>query len=201
MKRPHKALLLAAGFGTRMQPFSRDLPKPLMPVWGEPCIEHVIALLRDWGVKDVLINVHHAPDAILTYFRNRDNKDVRIALSFEPDILGTGGALRQADWFLGDRPFWMINTDIAADVSPVPFLREYEARRPLAAVWLDPTHGPRTVETRRGCVSAFRSRQPGAPGTTTFCGLHLVSPDILKWVPDRGFGTIIEGYEKAMARG
>ena len=62
--RPTKAFVLAAGFGTRMLPLSRDLPKPLMPLWGRPILERILNLLRSWGVKEVVINLHHNPDEI-----------------------------------------------------------------------------------------------------------------------------------------
>lgn len=202
MKRPTKAVILAAGLGTRMRPLSYDRPKPMMPVWGKPVIDHTIAMLASWGVRDILVNLHHLPGEVLEHLRRRKLDGVRVSLSFEPDILGTGGPLRKADWFFAgaDDPFWMINADIAVDVSPSPLLHEFKARKPIAALWLHPELGPRTVEMKSGGITCFRSKTPCGPGTYTFCGLQLLSPEILRYIPD-GFSSIVDAYEKAMAKG
>lgn len=198
--RPTQAFVLAAGFGTRMRPLSFDLPKPLMPLWNKPVLERTLLLLRRWGVRDVLINLHHQPGEILEFVRRHPVPGLRIELSFEPDILGTGGALRRAEWFIRGAPFWLINADVAAALDPAPLIRAFGRRR-LAALWVHESRGPRTVEVRRGLVTDFASRRPGADGTFTFCGLHLLSPRILDWLPKEGFAGIIEAYERAMARG
>jgi len=199
--RPTKAFVLAAGYGTRMLPLSRDLPKPLMPIWGRPILEHVLRLLRRWGVRDVLINIHHQPGDLLNFVRGNPVPGLRIALSFEPAILGTGGALRRAEWFLDQESFWLINADIAADLNPEPLLRTYAARNPLAALWMHDFAGPQTVEMRSGFVTDFHSSKAGSPGTYTFCGLHLLSSRILRYVPQDGFSSIIAAYDSAMRKG
>lgn len=198
---PRRAVVLAAGYGTRMLPLSRDLPKPMMPLWGKPMLQHVLEMLARWGVRDVLINMHHQPGEILEFARRAPVRELRIALSFEPEILGTGGALRRAEWFVRAGPFWMINADVAARLDPSPLLRAFESGERLAALWMHPERGPRTVEVRDGLVRDFACKHPGAPGTFTFCGLHLLSPRILKWIPDEGFAGIIEAYQRAMKDG
>lgn len=198
---PKRAVVLAAGYGTRMLPLSRDLPKPMMPLWGKPMLQHVLEMLARWGVRDVLINMHHQPGEILEFARRAPVRNLRIALSFEPEILGTGGALRRAEWFVRDGTFWMINADVAARLDPAPLLRAFERGKHVAALWMHPARGPRTVEVRDGLVRDFAGTRPGAPGTFTFCGLHLLSARILKWLPEEGFAGIIEAYERAMKDG
>lgn len=201
MTAPRKAVVLAAGFGTRMLPLSLDTPKPMMPIWGVPALGHVLAMLRRWGVRDVLINLHHQPDPIVQYTRTQPFPGLRLTLSYEPDILGTGGALQRAGWFFDSAPFWMLNADVAAEVSPAPFLRAYVCRRPLAALWMHPALGPRTVEMERDRIVNFHSSRPGTAGTYTFCGLQLLSPRILDYLPPRGFVGIVQAYTRAMAAG
>jgi len=198
--RPRKAILLAAGFGTRMRPLSYDLPKPMMPLWGKPLLRHMIDMLADWGVADILVNVHHRPGAIIDYLQQRTSSGPRIQLSFEPEILGTGGLLKRASWFLDDSPFWMANTDIAADLTPEPLLSAF-ASNPLAALWMHPTLGPRTVAMKEGLITDFRSPTPGALDTFTFCGIHLVSPVVMSLLPERSFFSVIEAYERGMGDG
>ncbi|MFH0880166.1 MAG: sugar phosphate nucleotidyltransferase [Lentisphaerota bacterium] len=199
---PTKAVVLAAGFGTRMRPLSLDLPKPLMPLWGKPLIERALLLLRSWGVQKVLINLHHAPGEILEWARHHPVPGLEIDCSFEPEILGTGGALRRGEWFLhGPHPFWMLNADVAAELDPTPLLRAFRRGRTLAALWMEPRLGPRTVEMNTGVITSFSTRQPGKKGTFTFTGLHLCSPRVLDMLPPDGFSSIIHAYEKAMSKG
>jgi NDP-sugar pyrophosphorylase family protein len=197
---PRKALLLAAGFGTRMRPLSYDIPKPMMPLWGKPLIGHAIDLLKSWGVTDILINTHHAPESLLHYCREQSTEGCRIQISFEPEILGTGGALKRASWFFGDNPFWMMNTDIAADLDPTPILREFRHKKAIAALWMDAARGPRTVAMQGNRILNFASPTPGSEGTYTFCGLQLLSPKIMNYLPESDFSTIVDAYRNAQKR-
>lgn len=201
MRTPKKAVVLAAGYGTRMRPLSLCTPKPMMPLWGKPLIEHVCNALAGWGVREVLINLHHLPCSIVRHFQHSKPCGLKTNFSFEPEILGTGGVLSRAGWFLDDSPFWMINADIACDLNPKPLLETFSKGRFIAVLWLNADAGPRTVEMKDSRITGFESRRPGAEGTYTFCGLQLVSPDLLRHVPERGFSTIIQAYTAAMARG
>jgi NDP-sugar pyrophosphorylase family protein/aminoglycoside/choline kinase family phosphotransferase len=202
---PKKAIVLAAGFGTRMLPLTRDVPKPLMPLWGVPMIDHALGLLAGWGVTDVLVNLHHKAHDVLAHVMGRPRSCPRICLSFEPDILGTGGALRKAEWFPDEDPFWLLNADVAADLDPRPLCRAFQAGKTLAALWLHPLKGPLTVEMQGGFIESFRSARPRSAGTYTFCGLHLVSPAILDredgYLPAAGPASIVTAYERAMEDG
>jgi mannose-1-phosphate guanylyltransferase len=199
--RPTRAMILAAGYGTRMGPLSSDLPKAMIPLWGKPSLGHMIDLMQRWGVKEVLVNLHHNPDPIVEYLRGNRWKGVNISLSFEADIMGTGGALKHAEWFLrNEHSFWVANADVAADASPTRLLREYGRNNTIAALWLEPNAGPRTVEMSRGRISSFNSDCPGSADTHTFCGVHLVSPAILSHIP-RGYSSIIDAYRSAMRSG
>ncbi len=196
---PRKAVLLAAGLGSRMRPLSFVLPKCMLPLWHVPLIEHVLRMLERWGVREVLVNLHHNPGPALDHLRQRSGP-ARIALSFEPAAAGTGGVLRQAAWFLDDAPFWMVNTDIAAEVEPAPFLEAFHRLRPAAVLWGTAARGPRTVGVRDGAVETFTHPQPGTPGTMTFCGLQLLSSALLPLVPE-GFSTIVGAYQGAIRAG
>ena len=199
---PHKAVLLAAGFGSRMVPLSHDLPKPMMPLWGISVIEHVINALRRAGVTEFLINQHHQPQPLLDWCRRQRDPSIHLQLSYEPQILGTGGALRRASHFLGSDPFWLVNTDIAFELDLRPLIRDYHRHRPLATLWMHGTKGPRTVEmTPDGTITNFASATPGGPGTYTFCGVQLLHPAILPFLPEEPFCSVVDGYRRALAQG
>lgn len=199
---PHKAVLLAAGFGSRMVPLSHDLPKPMMPLWGIPVIEHVINALRRAGVTEFLINQHHQPQPLLDWCRRQRDPSIHLQLSFEPQILGTGGALRRAAHFVGSEPFWLVNTDIAFELDLQSLIKDFCRHRPLATLWMHETRGPRTVEmTPDGNITNFASAASGGPGTFTFCGVQLLQPAILSFLPEEPFCSVVDGYRRALAQG
>ena len=197
---PKRALVLAAGLGTRLRPLTLACPKPLMPLWNVPLLEHVLRMLEAWGVEEIAVNLHWQPEKIQSFLAARRGQ-ARLRFSYEPEILGTGGALRPLRDFLCDAPFWVVNADIAAALDPRPLLDAFAAGDGLAAAWLEPKKGPRTVEAdRRGRITCYRSPTPGVPGTFTFCGLQLVSPRLYEFLPERPFSTLVDAYSQAMLR-
>ena len=198
MQMPKKALVLAAGLGTRLRPLTLVYPKPLMPVWNVPLLEHTLQLLESWGVEEIAVNTHWMAELIDAWLKKRQGR-AQTRISFESEILGTGGALRPLKTFFEHEPFWMMNADIAASVNPEPFVNAFEASGSLASAWLEPKKGPRTVEMDyAGRITCWRSPTPGVEHTYTFCGLQLVSPRIYDFLPDAAFSTIVDAYQRAM---
>jgi aminoglycoside/choline kinase family phosphotransferase/dTDP-glucose pyrophosphorylase len=198
----NQAFILAAGFGTRLLPLTRVVPKPLLPLGGVPMLERALAMVRSWGVREVVVNVHHGADAIVCHLINRTPDGLKIAISFEPEILGTGGALTKAAWFFREgKPFWMVNADVAADVDGKKIARVFRPGKTIAAAWLMESRGPRTVECVNGTITNFQSKRPRTAGTYTFCGVHLVDPAVVRYLPETGFASIIDAYQKAMGDG
>ena len=95
-----KAMILAAGFGTRLQPLTHKVPKPMVPIMNRPILEHTIHLLRSHGIQDITVNLHHLPEIIKEYFGNGKDFGVKLHWSFEPEILGTAGGIKKAQQFL-----------------------------------------------------------------------------------------------------
>ena len=197
VRAPRKAFVLAAGFGTRLRPLTLTTPKPMLPIWDRPILARTLAMLAEWGVEQVLINLHHAPGPILNHLASQPFPQLRLTTVFEPVILGTGGALRNASWFL-DEPCWLLNADIVAHLSPRPLLRVWHKERPLAACWLTDTAGPKTVRCADGWIQDFHRPKDGQ---ATFCGLQLLDPRILPFIAPTGFDTIIAAYQRAQRQG
>ncbi len=195
--RPRKAFILAAGLGTRLRPLTLETPKPMLPLWNRPMLARTLEMLSAWGVEQVLINLHHAPGPIVRYIASGPFPKLRISAVFEPEILGTGGALRNARWFIDD-PFWLLNADVAAVLDPAPLLRDWQMRKPLAACWITESAGPRTVRCENGLIRSFHDLKHGQ---ATFCGLHLLDPRILPFIAPAGFDTIIAAYQRAQRKG
>lgn len=200
MQMPKRALVLAAGLGTRLRPLTETTPKPLMTLWNVPLLELALRRLERWGVEEIAVNLHWQHEKIRAYVEARKGA-AKIRTSYEPEILGTGGALRPLREFLSGGPFWVMNADIAASVTAEPFAKAFEAGGGFAATWLDAKKGPRTVESdRQGRVTCYRSPTPGVAGTYTLCGLHLLSPVVFDFFPDKPFFTLVDVFERAMAQ-
>jgi N-acetyl-alpha-D-muramate 1-phosphate uridylyltransferase len=105
-----RAMVLAAGYGTRLRPLTDYTPKPLVPVAGKPMIEYALDKLRAYGIEEVVVNVSHLKEQLLAYFDGLAGMTVRISVETEP--LETGGGLKQALPMLGAEPFFVINSDI-----------------------------------------------------------------------------------------
>lgn len=201
-ERPRKAMILAAGFGERMSPLSRWVPKPLLPLWGRPILERRLEMLARWGVRDVVINCHHRAELIIAAVCRMDHYGVRVNLNYEPRILGTGGALAGAAGLLGDGLFWVVNGDIMVRVSPRE-LREALSDDCLVVLLATRGRGPRSLlldET--GYVQSLRNETITDPGAATFTGLYLATPRILQFVsqPPR-YESLVTVLERAMRCG
>lgn len=192
-----KAVVLAAGLGTRLRPFTAVTPKPLLPVWGEPMLARIVALLRSWGVEEIAVNAHYLSDQVAAWCAANGCR-----VSVEEEILGTGGVLNPLRDFIGDEPFYLVNGDIV--VENVPRLAgDSSEREVLGWALVTDQAGPRTIELEpeRQLVTCWKSPDPGWDGTFTYCGLALLKPEILDYVAPTGFSSIVEAYEKAMMAG
>src|SRR5712671_2627208 len=110
-----KAMILAAGLGTRLRPLTDDRPKALVEVAGRTMLEIALARLREFGVREVIVNVHHFADMVVEYLKTNNNLGMRIEVSREDVLRDTGGGLKKAAWFFlndsgpGDEPFLLHN--------------------------------------------------------------------------------------------
>jgi NDP-sugar pyrophosphorylase family protein/aminoglycoside/choline kinase family phosphotransferase len=194
-----KAVVLAAGFGERLRPLTERMPKPLLPVWGVPLIERTLRALEAAGVREVAVNLHWMAGPLQTFLSGRRGP-ATVRFSPEPEILGTGGALRPLRDWLGDAPFWLVNGDIVWHADLAPLVAAFYRRGRIAAAWLDPRRGPRTVACGpRGDIETFRSPAPRSRGTATFCGVQLVSPALFDFFPGETAFSIVDAYERAQA--
>ena len=211
-----KAIVLAAGFGTRLRPLTLSRPKPLLPVMGEPMLGRILDMLVSWGVEEIKVNAHYLADQVEAFVKEYQGeaaqpaaKGVSITVSREEAIMGTGGVLRPLKDWIADDPFWLVNGDIVVeDLDPEPLEDAFEAGGRFAACWMSEDFGPRTIEADpEGRVCNWKSDDAGYPGTYTYCGVALLSPAVVGYLPPprqadgakgEGFCSIVEAYENAM---
>lgn len=131
-----KAMIFAAGLGTRLKPLTDLIPKALVPIAGKPLLEHVILKLKTAGFDEIIVNVHHFPDQIIDFLKANNNFGIRIEVSDERDrLLDTGGGIRKAKHFFDDgQPFLVHNVDILSDVDLQELFQQHLATDSLATL-------------------------------------------------------------------
>jgi len=131
-----KAMIFAAGLGTRLKPLTDTLPKALVPIAGKPLLEHIILKLKDAGFTEIIVNVHHFPDQIIDFLKANDNFGIRIEVSDERDyLLDTGGGIRKTTWFFDDgKPFLVHNVDILSNVDLTALYNQHLRTNSLATL-------------------------------------------------------------------
>ncbi len=131
-----KAMIFAAGLGTRLKPLTDSIPKALVPIAGKPLLEHVILKLKTAGFDEIIVNVHHFPDQIIDFLKANNNFGIRIEVSDEREqLLDTGGGIRKAKHFFDDgQPFLVHNVDILSDVDLQELFQQHLATDSLATL-------------------------------------------------------------------
>lgn len=195
-----KAIVLAAGLGTRLRPLTCTTPKPLLPVWGEPMLARIVATLREWGATDITVNCHYLHEQVEAWCAENGCR-----ASYEPEILGTGGVLNPLREWIGGDDFYLVNGDIVFEGAgrPLAFAKGEAADDSVLGRCLMTEHdGPRTIEADPDSnVTCWKSPDPGYPGTFTYCGVALLKAKVLDYVEPSGFSTIVQAYERAMMEG
>lgn len=206
-----KAMILAAGLGTRLRPLTNSVPKPLLPVGGTPLIVWNLLMLRAHGIRQVMINLHYLGDLIQEALGDGAEWDMEITYSPEPNILGTGGGLKAATPFFEGQPFLVINGDTLIDVNVQALIDFHRQRQGVATLVLrdDPDvdrwgvvecdqHQRILRITGRGVQSSLID----LPVTRRmFAGVHILDPGLLRDEPEGVSFSIINTYTRALAHG
>jgi mannose-1-phosphate guanylyltransferase len=198
-----KAMILAAGYGTRLRPVTYTLPKPIVPLAGRPLMGWAVEALLAAGISDFVVNLHHLPEPIERYLRDRYAGRARFEFSFEPEILGTGGGVRKVRPLLeNDSEFFLVNGD-TIQFPPYDALRAARGNRDaLAALTLrHPPEGDRftPVYFEDGAITGFGN---GSGEALMFSGTHLISNRVFNYLPDKDFSGIVdEVYQPLIERG
>ncbi len=207
-----KAMILAAGLGTRLRPLTDSLPKALVPLAGKPLLAHVIERLRAAGVDEIIINVHHFAEMIMDYVKQQNRFGIRIEFSREETLLNTGGGLKQAAWFFDDgRPFFLHNVDVLTDLDLQEMLAFHQRKQPLATLAVRDRKTSRyLLFDEEGRLAGWRSlkskkeilaRKVEAPLPLSFMGIHVISPRLLERLQEEGAFSIVDAYLRLAAEG
>jgi NDP-sugar pyrophosphorylase family protein len=206
-----KAMILAAGLGTRLRPLTETIPKPLLPVAGVPLIVWNLLLLRQHGITDVIVNLHHLGHLIEQTLGDGSKWGMSVSYSREAVILGTGGGIKQAEAFFGGGSFLVLNGDTMMDLDLGEVVRAHRERGALATMVLREDPDARrwgSVEVDqagRVCsINGWGRADAGAGGprfTHMFAGVHVMEPRLLDVVPSGQESSIIDAYVRSLALG
>ncbi len=208
-----KAMIFAAGLGTRLRPLTNDRPKALVEVGGIPLLEIAIRRLKKYGCTGIIVNIHHFGEQIIDFLAQKENFGLEIAISDERDLLlDTGGGLKKAAWFLQDAPFLVINADILSNIDLQAFYQKHLASEALSTLACRQRESSRYfLFDEKGQLSGWRNEKSGetrmarpeAQGLEPWCfsGMHALDPAIFTHLQsDQPVFSIIDTYLKAAER-
>ncbi|AAM73273.1 MAG TPA: mannose-1-phosphate guanylyltransferase [Chlorobaculum sp.] len=192
------AFVLAAGFGTRLQPLTDTMPKPLVPVLNVPSLCYSLFLLKEAGIRKAIINIHHHTESLRQFFDRHDFGSLEIVLSEEREILGTGGGLKKCEHLLDGEEFVLINSDIISDINLRSLIDAHQRsgcggtlalyETPLAAQI-------GYIGVRDGLVLDFRNqRGTGLSSSFIYTGTAVFNPEIFRHLKTEFSGIVETGF-------
>lgn len=201
-----KAIILAAGLGTRLFPLTKDKPKALVEVQGKPLIQHQLEKLKTAGFTQVLINIHHFGDLVIEFLQKNQNFGLDIQISDErKKLLDTGGALRKAaDFIRGEEPVFIHNVDVLSDISIGEMLNTHRLTGAIATLAVRKRETSRyLLFNEQNQLRAWANIKAGEKKgdwsranltQAAFSGIHIISPKCVDLFPDKAAFSIIDFY-------
>jgi len=187
-----KAIILAAGEGTRLRPLTRDRPKPMLPLGGQPLVGYLVALLREHGVREIAVNLHHRPDSIRAYLGDGRDFGVRVTYSHEETLLGSAGAVKELERFF-DESFFVLYGDVLTDVDLSALVeRHQECHASLTMALHEAEEASRCGIAEidgEGMVRRFVEKPPPCEVFSTWAnaGVYAAEPSIFRFIPEDSF--------------
>jgi mannose-1-phosphate guanylyltransferase len=212
-----KAMVLAAGLGTRLRPLTDNRPKALVEINGRSLLEIALTRLKGFGIRDVIVNVHHFAGMVVDHLKAHQDFGMNIEISREEVLLDTGGGLKKAAWFFlqdpadANQPFLLHNVDVISDIDFNQMLSFHAERGALATVAVQQRESSRYLlfnEDLQLCGRRFEKdgrREIARPSSKlqplAFSGIHVISPRLLTMIQEEGVFSIIDTYLHLAARG
>ena len=209
-----RAMILAAGLGTRLRPLTDNRPKALVEIAGHTLLEITLSRLRSFGISEVIVNIHHFAEMLVDYLNKNSNFGMRIEISREDVLLDTGGGLKKAAWFFlegsGNEPFLLHNVDVLSTIDfgrMLNFHRDQDALATLAVrdrktsrylvfdeqFQLCGRHAEREQDSENASPSKLQA--------LAFSGVHIISRRLLPLLTEEGAFSIIDAYLRLTTQG
>lgn len=202
-----RAMVLAAGLGTRLRPLTDERPKALVEIAGRTLLEMTLTRLQEFGVREVIVNVYHLADQIVEYLKANGNFGMRIAVSREDVLLDTGGGLKKAGWFFledgarSKEPFLLHNVDVISTIDFGRMVEAHKNKRALATLAVQQREASRQLLFDEQLLLCGRRagrdelvRTAPKLQELAFTGIHVISPRLLTMMSEEGVFSIIRTY-------
>jgi mannose-1-phosphate guanylyltransferase len=182
-----KAMVLAAGLGTRLRPLTYEITKPMVPVLDRPVMEHIVDLIDRYEFDGVIANLHYFPETIREHFGER------ISYRFEQELLGTAGGVRACAEFFGDEPFLVISGDALTDIDLGAFVARHREAGGIATLAVKQVPDTReygvVLHDRAGRITGFQEKPAPEEALSDLgnCGIYIFEPRIFDYFPERPF--------------
>ncbi|MFI5088128.1 MAG: bifunctional transaldolase/phosoglucose isomerase [Terriglobales bacterium] len=212
-----KAMVLAAGLGTRLRPLTESRPKALVEVNGRTLLEIALSRLRSFGIREVIVNAHHFADMIVAYLKANENFGMRVQVSREDVLLDTGGGLKKAAWFFrensdsSDEPFLLHNVDVISTIDLRRMVQYHKQSHALATLAVQDRKTSRYLlfdeqsqlcGRRSGTDERPELVRPATqPKALAFSGIHVISPRLFAKMSEDGVFSIVTCYLRLAAAG
>ena len=204
-----KAMVLAAGLGTRLRPLTDTRPKALVEVGGRTLLEITLSRLRSFGIREVIINVHHFAEMIVDYLQANSGFGLQFEMSREDVLLDTGGGLKKAGWFFADSadPFVLHNVDVLTNIDLAQMVQSHVRNRAVATLAMIQRETSRYLlfdDEGSLCGRRHRDRtelvrECSGVEHLAFCGVHVISPRLLPMLTEDGPFSIVDAYLRLAA--
>lgn len=187
-----KALVLAAGFGTRLQPLTLAVPKPMIPIVNKPIMEYNIELLKQYRIKEVYANIHYFPEQIENYFADGSHFGVKLRYSYEEELLGTAGGVRRmaSDLAKVKDTFIVVSSDALTDINITRLVSYHKQKKAIATIALatvdDPSNFGVVAVDNEDRITAFQEKpsKEQAISKLVNTGIYVFEPQILDMIPE-----------------
>lgn len=207
-----RAMILAAGLGTRLRPLTDKRPKALVEVAGQTLLEIALRRLASFGIREVIVNVHHFADMVIEYLKKNDDFGMRIEISREEFLLDTGGGLKKAAWFFEEiqEPFILHNVDVLSTIDLNRMLEFHQKNRALVTLAVQDRKTSRYLlfdehnqlrGRRAGNQPSELANSAADVQALAFSGIHVISPRLLGMLSEEGAFSIIDSYLRLAGRG
>jgi NDP-sugar pyrophosphorylase family protein len=184
-----RAMILAAGVGSRLDPLTRNVPKPMVPILNRPVMEYLITLLRKHGFTEIMVNLHYLGDQIAQYFGDGSKWNVEIHWSFEEQLWGDAGSLKRQESFFRDETFLVIGGDDLTDMDLTRVLKTHKEKNALATIALslvdDPSEYGIVLMNEESRITRFLEKPKGEVifSNTANTGVYVFEPEIFELIP------------------
>jgi len=195
-----KAMILAAGFGTRLRPLTEMKPKALMPVANKPILARNIEYLISHGTMEIILNAHHHSQQVVDYLEDGASFGLKIEVKVEPEILGTGGGIKNTEEFWDKEPFLVINSDILTDINLAAVYQVHQTSGALVTLVLHDCepYNQVQIDDQWNITDIAKGNMPGR---LAFTGIHVIDPEVLSHIPKGVFSDIIDYYRELIRLG